>query len=281
MYKAFFTLLLLSLSLSAAPNHNPDQSVDFKKTSKDTLQLHFFFPEDYKKDDGKTRPAIVFFFGGGWSGGSPKQFYPFSRLLADKGMIAISAQYRTKKSHAVQPSECIKDGKSAIRWVRAHAKDYGIDPNMIAAGGGSAGGHVAASTATSTKLEEMDEDKSISSRPNLLVLCNPVVDNSEQGYGYDRVKDYWKDFSPLHNIDDQTPNSIFFLGSKDRLIPLSTGEAWDKKIKSMGKDSELHVWEGQAHGFFNYKANQENGGEIFQDLANKMVAFLAKNGYIK
>ena len=281
MNKFLSILLLLSLNLMAAPNHKPDESTAFKKTDKDELQLHFFFPSDYKKGDGAIRPTIVFFFGGGWSGGSPKQFYPFSRHLASKGMIAISAQYRTKKSHGVEPSECIKDGKSAIRWVRSHAAEYGINPKMIAAGGGSAGGHVAASTGTATKFEEADEDKTISSRADLLVLCNPVVDNSEKGYGYDRVKNYWKDFSPLHNIDEQTPNSIFFLGSKDRLIPVSTGELWDQKIKAMGKKSELHVWEGQPHGFFNYKAKEKGGGKIFQEMTIKMDAFLKANGYLK
>ena len=83
-------------------------------------------------------------------------------------MVAVSAQYRTKKSHGVIPKECIKDGKSAIRWVRKNVAKYGIDPNKIAAGGGSAGGHVAASTGTATKFEEENEDKSVSSWPNLL-----------------------------------------------------------------------------------------------------------------
>ena len=221
-------------------------------------------------NDGAKRPAIIFFFGGGWVGGSPKQFYPFSRHLAEKGMIAISAQYRTKKSHKTTPAECVKDGKSAIRWVRQHAAEYGIDPSKIAAGGGSAGGHVAAATATLKHYDEADEDLSISSKPNLLVLCNPVIDNSEKGYGHDRVKAYWKNFSPLHNLDKNTPNSIFFLGTKDHLIPVATGEAWDKKLKELGVESELHLWKDQKHGFFNYKAKEDAGGKNYSELIEKM-----------
>ena len=279
------TLVLLSLCLffthlSALEikGFSPSESVDFKETDKGPLKLHFFLPEGHKKNDGKKRPAIVFFFGGGWNGGSPSQFYPFCDHLAKQGMVAVSAQYRTKKSHGVIPKECIKDGKSAIRWVRKNAEKYGIDPNMIAAGGGSAGGHVAASTGTATKFEEESEDKSISSWPNLFVLCNPVLDNSEKGYGYDRVKAYWQDFSPMHNVTKETPASIFFLGSKDKLIPVSTGKAWDAKIKEIGKMSEFHVWEGATHGFFNLS---KEGGKYYKEIIVKMDAFLKANGYLK
>jgi len=279
-----FPVLLLSLFLSYSlsaleiKGFKPDESVVYKKVEKGDLKLHFFYPEGFKKNDGKKRPAIVFFFGGGWNGGSPSQFYPFCKHLASKGMVAVSAQYRTKKSHGVDPRECIKDGKSAVRWLRANAAVYGIDPDKLAAGGGSAGGHVAASTATKTVFEEEGEDKSVSSWPNLLVLCNPVIDNSQKGYGYDRVKAYWKEFSPLHNITKETPASIFFLGSKDNLIPVATGEAWRDKVKEQGKVSELHVWEGATHGFFNLN---KAGGKYYKEIIVKMDAFLKLNGYIK
>lgn len=271
-------LVFNSVSALEIKGFKPDESVDYKKTDKGQLKLHYFLPKGHQKNDGKKRPAIVFFFGGGWNGGSPSQFYPFCRHLADQGMVAVSAQYRTKKSHGVIPSECVKDGKSAIRWVRANAAKYGINPDKIAAGGGSAGGHVAACTATSTKFEEDSEDKSISSWPNLLVLCNPVLDNGKNGYGFERVKDYWQHFSPMHNVTKETPPSIFFLGSKDKLIPVSTGEAWDAKIKGIGKMSELHVWKGATHGFFNL--NKE-GGKYYKEILVKMDAFLKANGYLK
>lgn len=256
----------------------PDAAVAYKQTEKGALQLHFFLPEGHAKHDGKRRAAIVFFFGGGWNGGSPAQFYPFARHLADKGMVAVSAQYRTKSSHGVDPRACTKDGKSAIRWLRAHAAEYGIDPERIAAGGGSAGGQVAAATGTATAFEEADEDTRISSWPNLLVLFNPVLDNGEGGYGHERVKAYWQQFSPLHNVTAKTPASIFFLGSKDNLIPLSTGQAWDAAIKAQGQASELHVWEGAGHGFFNYA---KEGGRYYHEILPKLDAFLKQQGYFK
>lgn len=261
-----------------ATEFKPDERVAYKETEKGPLKLHIFLPEGHAKHDGAKRAAIVFFFGGGWNGGTPSQFYPHARHLADQGMVAISAEYRTRGSHGVDPRACTMDGKSAVRWIRAHAAEYGIDPNRIAAGGGSAGGQVAAATGTATTFEEADEDKGISAWPNLLVLFNPVLDNGPGGYGHDRVKDYWQGFSPLHNVTTNTPASIFFLGSKDNLIPVATGEAWDKAIKAQGKMSELHVWEGAGHGFFNYG---KNGGKYYNEILPKLDAFLQANGFLQ
>jgi acetyl esterase len=244
-----FALILLMLASSALAKPEPSKIVEYKSVGDVTLDLHVFNPENHKPTD-KT-PAIVFFFGGGWNGGTPSQFYNQSEYLASRGMVAICAQYRTKKGHNTSPRECVKDGKSAVRWIRAHAAELGIDPHKLAAGGGSAGGHVAAATGTVDGFDEDGEDISVSCRPNALVLFNPVFDNSEQGYGYDRVKDYWKAFSPMHNIDKEAPPTIVFLGTKDKLIPVATAEDYKQRMETAGVRCDLHTYEDQPHGFFN------------------------------
>ena len=123
------------------------------------------------------RPAVVFFFGGGWNGGSPSQFAPHCEYLASRGMVAMTADYRVKSRQGTTPFDCVEDGKSAIRYVRQHAKELGVDPKKIAAGGGSAGGHVAAATGTVRGMDEKNEDSGISSKPDALILFNPVYDN--------------------------------------------------------------------------------------------------------
>jgi acetyl esterase len=229
----------------AAPK--PTTKVVFKKTEKLNLDLHIFTPEGHKAGD--NRPAIVFFFGGGWNGGSPSQFYPHCQHLASKGMVAISANYRTKKSSGTTPDKCVIDGKSAVRYIRQHAKELGINPDMLAAGGGSAGGHVAAAVATTKGYHEEGEDAAISTTPNALVLFNPVYDNGPEGYGYDRVKDYYKSFSPMHNIRKGMPPTLTFLGTKDSLIPVATAEAFKAKMESVGSRSELMLFKDRTHGF--------------------------------
>ena len=154
----------------------PDTLLAFKVTPQDTLHLHVFYPEDH--DAAGRTSAIVFFFGGGWKGGRPAQFYPQARHLASLGMVAMAAEYRVEGAHGTTPFESVRDGVSAMRWVRAHAADrLGIDPERIAAGGGSAGGHIAAATALLDGFGEPGADAVVSARPDALVLFNPVIDN--------------------------------------------------------------------------------------------------------
>ena len=250
----------------------------YKVASGDELKLYIFNPKGHNPKKDK-RSAIVFFFGGGWSGGTPTQFEQHSRYLASRGMVAMVADYRVKSRQKTPPSACVKDGKSAVRYIRSNAKRLGIDPKRIAAGGGSAGGHVAAATGMLDWLDdEADKDKWTSSKANALALFNPVYDNGPGGYGHDRVKDYWKEISPAHNITRDDPPAIVFLGTKDSLIPVATGKKFKADMEKAGLKSELHLYEGQPHGFFN---ERKGGTEIFLDTLRKTDAFLVSIGYLE
>ena len=246
----------------------------YKEVGGAKLFLHIFEPESKTKT---KRPAIVFFFGGGWNGGTPKQFEPHCNYLASRGMVAITAQYRVKSRNKTTPFECVADGKSAIRWVRKNAAKLGIDDKRVAAGGGSAGGHVAAATGNCTGLEEKGENLKISSKPDALVLFNPVYDNSSKGYGHDRVKPKWKEISPLHNITKGSPPTIVFLGTEDKLIPVVTGQEYDRRMKAVGSRSELHLYKDATHGFF----NKGKKGDHYPDTIAKMDKFLVSLGWLK
>ncbi|MEO1994912.1 MAG: alpha/beta hydrolase [Planctomycetaceae bacterium] len=99
----------------------------------------------------------------------------------------MSADYRVIRKHKTTPFECVKDGKSAVRWIRQHAAELGVDPDRIVAAGGSAGGHVAAYTGVIQGHEEEGEDANISSLPDAMILYNPVIDTTEEGYGVSKV----------------------------------------------------------------------------------------------
>lgn len=266
-------LCALMLSALSAQEFEPDQRLLYKTVGDTELALHVFNPEDHSASD--QRPAIVFFFGGGWKGGSPSQFYPHCAYLASRGMVAMSAEYRVESRDGTTPRECVKDGNSAIRWIRENADKLGIDPDKILAGGGSAGGHVAAATATTTGFEQAGEDLSVSSRPAALVLFNPVFDNGPDGYGHDRVAEYWEAFSPLHNLSETTPPTIVFLGTEDHLIPVSTAEAYQRRMHELGNRCDLHIYDGQPHGFFNF-SRRDN----FLQTVATMDAFLVSLGYL-
>ncbi|MHC4881873.1 MAG: alpha/beta hydrolase [Planctomycetota bacterium] len=240
------------------------------------LKLHVFEPS--KKSDTPTA-AVIFFFGGGWAGGSPLQFYHQCRYFSGQGVLAIAPEYRTRSNGGVDPPECVKDGKAAVRYVRKHAKELNIDPNRIAVGGGSAGGHIAAATGTLTKFEHKDEDLSVSCRPNVMLLYNPVYDNSEKGYGYNKVKEYWRDISPLHNIDKNIPPAIVFFGSNDKHLKVSNAEMFQKKMQDLGVRSELLVYEKQRHGFFN-SSKKTGANKWFLEVLAETHEFLAEYGYL-
>ncbi|QNN23997.1 alpha/beta hydrolase [Planctomycetales bacterium ZRK34] len=267
--------LVMAGSVAWAAKPSPTRMITYKTVGDVELKLHVFEPAGHKAGD--KAPAIVFYFGGGWVGGSPSQFYPHCAYLASRGMWAAAAEYRVSSRNKTTPIECVKDGKSAIRYVRAHASELGIDPDKLAAGGGSAGGHVAAATATVTAFNEDSDDTSISAVPNALVLFNPVYDNSDKGYGYDRVKKYWQKISPMHNIEKGMPPAIVFLGREDKLIPVATAEAFKQKMLDVGSRSELYLYDGAPHGFFNLA---KFGGKFYRDTVYKMDVFLTSLGYL-
>lgn len=251
----------------------PDDYVVYKTIDGSELKLEVFYPEGHNPTD--STPAIVFFFGGGWSSGSPSEFHPHCEYLAERGMVAMSAEYRVSSTYGTTPQECVMDGKSAIRWLRNNGGSLGIDTNMVAAGGGSAGGHVAAATAALPGFNEAGEDLTISCIPDALVLFNPVVDNGPGGYGYDRVQAYWEVFSPLHNLHAGMPPTSFYLGTNDKFVPVSTAQAYQTGMQSFGLRCDLHLYEGRPHGFFNYYEPD------YAETVAEMDRFLVSLGFLE
>ncbi len=277
----FALLLLPSLGLAKTEKIEFKDAVAevYKEASGDKLWIYRFEPMWHHAEG--PRPAIVFFFGGGWTGGTPTQFEQHARYLASRGMVAFVADYRVKSRQGTTGKECASDGKSAVRWIRANAKRLGIDPDRIAAGGGSAGGHVAAFTGMCDAFDDpADKQSDVSSKPNALALFNPVFNNGpgEEGWGHAKSKEWFPDISPAHNITKDDPPAIVFLGTKDKLIPVSVAEKFKADMEKAGLKSELHLYEDQPHGFFN---ENKGGTEIFLDTIRKMDAFFVDLGWLE
>ena len=208
--------------------------------------------------------------------GSIHQFASQGRELADRGMAVVFADYRVWKKHGTDPFACVENAKSAMRYVRQNAERLNIDPDRIAASGGSAGGHLAAATAYIKAFDSPEDDLAVSPVPDALVLFNPVFNNAPEpeGYGYDRIKSRFEEFSPYHNIGSNPPPTLILLGTKDHLIPVSTAQAFVDKAVSNGGKCELELYEGAGHGFF-------NKGDYHQITLDRMITFLESIGYIQ
>lgn len=260
-----------------APPARPEETLVYKRVGDRELKLHLDKPADWKATD--QRPAIVFFFGGGWVGGSPTQFVPQSQYFATRGMVGVRVEYRTiPKGDAGPPAVCCADAKSAMRYVRAHAAELGIDPQRIAAAGGSAGGHLAAFTALVTGLDDPLDDLAVSCKPNALVLFNPVFNNGPGQWGHARVGERYREFSPAHNITKGAPPTIVFLGDQDKLLPVATLRDFEAEMQKAGARCEAQVYPGAGHGFFNRDTAQ---GAWFTQTLIAADKFLASLGWLK
>jgi acetyl esterase len=258
------------------------------------LNAYIFVPEGHCAKDRK--PAAVFFFGGGWRSGTPGQFMPQCLHLAKRGMVAITVDYRVASRHGVLPQDCVRDAKAAIRWVRANAERLGVDPSKVAAGGGSAGGHLAAATALLPGFEDCD-NRGYSSTPDAMLLFNPaVVLAAVEGHPdlmpAQKLEDIAKrtdghpgEVSPYHFVRPGLPPSIIFHGTNDEAVPFPTALLFQKAMSAAGNRCELKAHEGQPHGFFNPgRWKGEAGKESvnrFQLTVKQMDDFLVSLGYLK
>lgn len=270
--KTFFILVcsfILLITICSA-----QEQVVYKEINDTKLLMEVHYPE--KIDSSKAYPAMVFFFGGGWVGGDISQFINQAKHFSKRGVVCFLVDYRTKNKNNTTPFESVKDAKSAIRFIRKKASYFRVDTTKIIASGGSAGGHLAAATALIDIYNETTDDLSISCIPNALVLFNPVIDNGPGGYGFEKIKDVYKTFSPLHNIKKGAPPTIIFLGTNDKHIPVETVAYYKKVMEKVGSRCDSKLYEGQSHGFFNYK-HLEN----YKKTVMEADAFLVSLGYLK
>ncbi|MFT6203155.1 MAG: acetyl esterase [Spirosomataceae bacterium] len=268
-----FPVLLFTLLTFSFFTLHAQREVVYKEINGKKLLLEIHSPQQLK--DGVKYPAIVFFFGGGWNSGDRQHFIHHAKYFSQRGIVCFLADYRTKNDSQTTPFESVRDAKSAMRFVRKNAANFNVDPTKIITAGGSAGGHLAAATAFITDYNETTDDLNVSPIPNALVLYNPVIDNGPGGYGYERVGDAYKQFSPLHNIQKNAPPTIFFLGTQDALIPTETAEYYAKIMEKVGNRCDLKLYGGQIHGFFNYQ-----NIEYYKMTVSATDKFLQSLGYL-
>lgn len=258
----------------------------YKQIGKTKLHLFVFRPVKQKVN----APAIVFFHGGGWQNGAPTQFQQQCRYFSNRGMVAITVEYRVEDRHKTKATAAAADGKSAMRWVRSNAKKLGIDSNRIAAGGGSAGANMATWTAILKGYDEKSDNLKIDCRPNALVLYNPPLVLAHTSKRKDFINEKYRPellirlgvpsekLSPWHLIRKSMPPSLVLHGAADHAVPLWTAEAFVEKAKRAGNQSELIAFKGEDHGFFNFGLG---GNKMFIATVRQTDEFFVKLGWLK
>lgn len=251
--------------------NGPDEKIPYDTTSQRKLFLHVFYPKGHEV--GQKRTVVVHFFGGGWCTGNASQFYPQCRYLASKGYVAISADYRIKKIDGVTPFDCVDDARKAIRFIRMNYDKFGIDPEKLVASGGSAGGHVALSTA----VFKRKSTETVSAIPNALILYNPVLDTTKDGYGFNMFDGNELLLSPNHNLCSGLPPTLIFHGMKDRTVPYNNALKFEALMNTFGNKCKLVSFENADHGFFNI--NKKNGDAAYKRCMEEVTLFMHEIGF--
>lgn len=257
------------------PPSLPDATEHTYKTVGDVaLRLWVFAPD--RSADADPRPAAVFFFGGGWRTGSPAQFARQARALRERGMVGIVADYRVSSRHGTRPWHAVADAQDALHWVQSHAPELGIDPKRIAAGGGSAGGHLAAATAT--LAHPAGPDHAVA-RPNALLLFNSavVIADLEGSRRSEALAGLFerplRAMSPYHHVAGGHPPTFVVHGKADTVVPAGDAVAYCERVLSVGGDCRLALYDGAGHGFFNREPD-------FEPTLEQMLGFLERLGWL-
>ena len=252
----------------------PTRRVVYKKVGDRELSLDIFEPAGLKPAD--KRACFVAIHGGGWTSGSPRSMYVFADHCAKLGMVAISVQYRLYKAKTpVTVFECVKDARAALRHVRAHAAELGIDPQKIIANGASAGGHLAAATAMFDGVDHANKNLDASCHPNALVLFSPVIDTSTEGYGNAKIGERWQELSPAHQVRAGLPPTLLFHGDGDTTTPIKGAQLFVEAMQKAGNRIEFASPPGAIHTYMFKDAT------LHAETLKQMDAFFASLGFVK
>lgn len=207
--------------------------------------------------------AVVLIHGGGWSGGEKESFAPFAKALAAEGLAAATISYRLAPKH-IFPAQ-IEDCKCAVRWLRAHAEEFNVDPNRIGAMGGSAGGHLVLMLGLMDPTDGLEGEggwKEHSSKvqavvsfvgPTNLIGKFPDISNGILhrflGGTYEEKPELYKQASPITYVNAGDPPPLLFQGTEDVLVPYDQAFQLTDAMQRSGVKGNVVMHVGLNHGW--------------------------------
>jgi acetyl esterase/lipase len=239
-------------------------------------------------------PAIVFIHGGGWFQGNRDAYKTQILEAAERGYVAATISYRLMKFDEQEkqtttatpnfPAQ-IHDAKAAIRWLRANAQNYGVDPERIGVTGASAGGHLSLMLGLTGSHSELEGDGGNAdqfSRVQAVVNVFGPTDLTDcyktssvawifrlfMGGTPDEAEENYKQASPITYVSNDNPPVLTLHGDQDALVPIAQAKMLDEKMKAAGAPHTLIILAGQGHGF---------GGEHQQKAAKATWDFFQQH----
>ena len=224
------------------------------------VTLDLYLPKN--PPSGKI-PCIMTVHGGGWRNGNKNTFARFASTFAENGFAAACIGYRLMPE--VKVPQCVQDAKASVRWVRANAKKYNIDPDRLGAFGGSAGAHLVAMLGTSFKAEKLEGDggnKGISSRVHAVVALATPADMTAFGR-FSGDAEEAKLISPVSYVDKDSAQFLLIHSKGDRVVPHKQSIILQEKLTKAGVPVQLTTIEGGGHAFWN--GNSPTAQKAFAD----------------
>lgn len=261
---------------NGAPNHNgmdePEELFEgVRVRNVSEAEMYVYLPEKEKN----TGAAVVICPGGGyWIEAINHEGYAIAEWLKEKGVAGIVLKYRLPYGHHEIPSG---DARQAMRIVRQHANEWGIQPGKIGIAGSSAGGHLASTVGTRFDYgnsESADPLEQLSSRPDFMLLLYPVITFREEfghmgsrknliGEGND-----WKlveKYSNELHVTAETPPTFLVLADDDKSVVPRNSVEFYLALKENNVPAEMHIFAEGGHGFGMNKKNLpvDNWPELF------------------
>lgn len=261
------------IGVASAAEPRVEKNVTYGEAGGEELLLDVYRPGE-DAPDGAKRPAVLLIHGGGWAGGNRTagSMVEIANALARAGYVAFSIDYRLVKDSPDGKAilnrypAAIDDCRRAVRWVRRHADEYGIDAAKLGACGDSAGGHLVSLLGTTDGAEDPGPElAAFPGRVQAVVdIFGPVDltrDFSKYRFFDGTVQDIIDRFlgkgntvaqregSPVLHIDGRTAAFLIFHGTEDPLVPIAQSRDFDAALRKAGRESELVEFPGEGHGF--------------------------------
>lgn len=257
---AVITVASVGPGLCSASEVISEKGVEYANPDNQHLQLNMARPEGTG-----PFPAVVCIHGGGFRAGTRDGYDGLIKKLAENGYVAVTVTYRLAPKY--QFPAAVNDVKAAVRWLRANAAKYHVDPNRIGAMGGSAGGHLAqflGVTADQQQFEGDGENLDQSSRVACVVnFYGPSDFTKSYGKSVDAVevlplflggnveqaRQRHIVASPLYWVTPNAAPTLCIHGTKDNYVAFEQAQWIVEKLKAAGVEAELLTMEGAGHGF--------------------------------